>query len=446
MPKIAKAMNDKQVQALLRKPDNKPHYVGGVQGLYLQVNVLKSGNVSATWYLRVEIDGKKSKKSLGQYPDITLLQARTKAAELREQFAKGINPFEIEKEKKRQEKAKAKQKKKDDITFESALSEYLDYKQARDWKHGESTRIKEERRIRNHLASLMPLALSAIEPEDVAAAVMPIWCNKAQTADRVLGLIHGYFKWAMTVKKCRPRGINPAESQWIKDLLPPESKRKKEIPMPALSVEQLPPFMKALHERAKTHLSALCTEFAVLTCVRSKNVREMRWSQLDDDLTLWEIDATEMKIDRNGQHKIPLSKQAKAIIEKAKTLAIDPIYVFPSERVQGKPLSNSALNVVIKDLHAIEVKAGREGWIDRKQTKEEKKPRIAVQHGISRATFKTWAEGSRQDQRAVELILHHDIDPRLKSSYDRAEDIPHKAKVLQNWADFCYSEIDKKGK
>lgn len=112
MPKIAKAMNDKQVQALLRKPDNKPHYVGGVQGLYLLVNTLKSGNVSATWYLRVEIDGKKSKKSLGQYPDITLLQARTKAAELREQFARGLNPFEVEKEKKRQEKAKAKQKKK----------------------------------------------------------------------------------------------------------------------------------------------------------------------------------------------------------------------------------------------------------------------------------------------------------------------------------------------
>lgn len=444
MPKIAKAMNDKQVQALLRKPDNKPHYVGGVQGLYLLVNTLKSGNVSATWYLRVEIDGKKSKKSLGQYPDITLLQARTKAAELREQFAKGINPFEIEKEKKRQEKAKAKQKKKDDITFESALSEYLDYKQARDWKHAESTRIKEERRIRNHLASLMPLALSAIEPEDIAAAVMPIWCNKAQTADRVLGLIRGYFKWAMTVKKCRPRGINPADSQWIKDLLPPASKRKQEEHMPALPVEQLPPFMKALHERAKTHLSALCTEFAVLTCVRSKNVREMRWSQLDDDLTIWEIDAEEMKISRNGQHKIPLSKQAKAIIRKAREMTIDAVYVFPSERRQGKPLSNSTLNVVIKDLHTIEVKAGREGWIDKEQTKKQGKPRIAVQHGICRATFNTWAESTRQDERAVELILHHDIEPRLKSAYDRSEDLPYKAKVLQNWADFCYSEIDKK--
>ena len=444
MPKIAKAMNDKQVQALLRKPDNKPHYVGGVQGLYLQVNVLKSGNVSATWYLRVEIDGKKFKKSLGQYPDITLLQARSKASELREQFARGLNPFETEKERKRLEKVKAKQNEINEVTFESALSEYLDYKQERDWKHAESTRIKEERRIRNHLASLMPLALSAIEPEDIAAAVMPIWCNKAQTADKVLGLIRGYFKWAMTVKKCRPRGINPADSQWLNDLLPPASKRKQEEHMPALSVEQLPPFMKALHERAKTHLSALCTEFAVLTCVRSKNVREIRWSQLDDDLTIWEIDAEEMKISRNGQHKIPLSKQAKAIIRKAREMAIDPVYVFPSERRQGKPLSNSTLNVVIKDLHAIEVKAGREGWIDKEQTKKQGSPRIAVQHGICRATFKTWAESTRQDERAVELILHHDIEPRLKSAYDRSEDLPYKAKVLQNWADFCYSEIDKK--
>ena len=99
--------------------------------------------------------------------------------------------------------------------------------------------------------------------------------------------------------------------------------------------------------------------------------------------------------------------------------------------------------MVIKDLHTLEIKAGREGWIDRKKTKQQKKPCIAVQHGISRATFKTWSESTRQDVKATELILHHDVGGRLKSAYDRDESMKYKKEVLQNWADFCYSLINK---
>ena len=174
-------------------------------------------------------------------------------------------------------------------------------------------------------------------------------------------------------------------------------------------------------------MSALCLEFAILTCSRSANVRQMRWEQFSEDLSLWEIDAEEMKITRNGQHKIPLSEQAKAILVEAKSRTFDDVWAFPSERKAGYPLSNSTLNQAIRSLHAVEVKSGREGWIDREQSKREKKPVVAVQHGISRATFKTWAEGTRQDSRAVELVLHHEIDPRLRGAYDRSDDMKYKA-------------------
>ena len=56
--------------------------------------------------------------------------------------------------------------------------------------------------------------------------------------------------------------------------------------------------------------------------------------------------------------------------------------------------------------------------------------------------IETWAHGTRQDERAVALILHHDVDPRLKSAYDRSEDLPHKRKVLDAWGKFCFSECE----
>lgn len=440
MNKTIKTMTDREVLARSKKVGS--HVVGGVKGLTLRVRQNASGTLSALWLVRIQADGKDRKKSLGSYPAISLSKARELAAKFTATFSDGRDPFQEAEEKKQTKKRKTAQKAKEAVTFEAALSEWLDYKQERDWKHKEETRIKEEKRIRNHLGLLMPLSLSAITPENVADALRPIWCERKATADRLLIYIRGYLRWAMTVKKCRERSYNPAELQFIEDLLPPTNQRKKEVPMPALSVEQMPLFMKAVHERAKTHLSALCLEFAILTCSRSANVRQMRWEQFSEDLSLWEIDAEEMKITRNGQHKIPLSRQAKMVLQEVKARCFDEEWAFPSERKAGYPLSNSTLNQAIRSLHAVEIKAGREGWIDREQSKREKVPVVAVQHGISRATFKTWAEGTRQDTRAVELVLHHEIDPRLRGAYDRSEDMEQKATVLQNWADFCYSMID----
>lgn len=85
----------------------------------------------------------------------------------------------------------------------------------------------------------------------------------------------------MTVKKCRPRGINPADSQWLTPLLPAENKRKQEEHFPALDPDQLPQLIKALMALGST--SALCTAFAILTCTRSNNVRSMRWDQISED-------------------------------------------------------------------------------------------------------------------------------------------------------------------
>ena len=190
--------------------------------------------------------------------------------------------------------------------------------------------------------------------------------------------------------------------------------------------------------------SALCTAFAILTCTRSNNVRSMRWDQISEDGQLWSIDAIDMKVTANGQHLIPLSAEAQRIIQHQRefSLCLDSPYVFGSYRNNGAPLSNMTMNVLIQRLHSKEVAEGREGWIDRKQTKDKGKPVIAVQHAISRATFETWAHGMRQDERAVALILHHDVDPRLKSAYDRSEDLPHKRKVLDAWGKFCFSECE----
>jgi len=66
----------------------------------------------------------------------------------------------------------------------------------------------------------------------------------------------------------------------------------------------------ALRDRDTVNARAL--EFAILTAARPGEVRFARWDEIDPDLVVWTIPAPRMKARR--QHKVPLSKPARAIL------------------------------------------------------------------------------------------------------------------------------------
>ena len=76
MPKLAK-----ELQALTVSKLTAPglHFVGGVQGLALQVI-----GGSRAWLLRATIAGRRRDMGLGPYPEVTLAKAHAKAREARE--------------------------------------------------------------------------------------------------------------------------------------------------------------------------------------------------------------------------------------------------------------------------------------------------------------------------------------------------------------------------
>ena len=165
----------------------------------------------------------------------------------------------------------------------------------------------------------------------------------------------------------------------------------------------------------------------------------MKWADLDLKRKLWIIPAEEMKIRANGQHIVPLSRQVLDLINIQAGMKRSE-YVFSSRT--DKPFSDIAMSQVIKRMHSEEKARGREGWIDREASKAQGREVIAVQHAISRASFETWAQGLRKDSRTIALCLHHDVDTKLNSAYDRDKSIEQKRELLQEWADFCYSKVE----
>ncbi len=127
MPRQVTPLTDSAIKAA--KPREKPYKLTDGQGLYLDIKP----NGSKLWRFKYRFAGtEKTPLSLGAYPDLSLVKARQKRAEAREQLAGGIDPGE-------QRKADRQAQKASGLTFEMMAREWFAYNSPR-W--AESTRYK----------------------------------------------------------------------------------------------------------------------------------------------------------------------------------------------------------------------------------------------------------------------------------------------------------------
>ena len=81
------------VKVRTAKPDDKSYKLSDIDGLYLLVHMTGG----KWWRFRYRFGGKEKLLSLGTYPEISLLDARTRRDEARRQIAHGIDPSSLRK-------------------------------------------------------------------------------------------------------------------------------------------------------------------------------------------------------------------------------------------------------------------------------------------------------------------------------------------------------------
>lgn len=87
----------------------------------------------------------------------------------------------------------------------------------------------------------------------------------------------------------------------------PKTRRKGKVrgPHPSLPYEDLPAFMRNL--AGIDSVSARMLETTILSCARTNEVINMRWTNIDLDRALWRVPRELMKMDRD--HVVPLPGQ-----------------------------------------------------------------------------------------------------------------------------------------
>lgn len=395
------ARKKEKLTAVAVRNMSKSGLYGDGDGLYLQVTEAKA----KTWIFRFMLAGRRRDMGLGPAGDrnVTLAEARDKAADARKLVRDGIDPIEARKSAKLAalaELAKA-------MTFKQCAEAYIKAHEA-GWQNAKHAAQWTSTLTTYAFPVIGELPVSAVDTGLVMKVLEPIWTTKTETASRLRGRIESVLDWA-TVRHYRA-GENPARWKGHLDhLLPAKAKVQKAGHHAALPYDQIGDFMVALRRQGGAGARAL--EFAILTAARTGEVTGATWDEIDLDKRLWTIPAERMKAGK--EHRVPLSEPALAILRDMEKLR-DSDFVFPGGKAQ-RPLSNMALLTTLRRMKRTDVTA----------------------HGF-RSTFRDWAaEQTNFAHEVAEMTLAHSVGDKVEAAYRRGDLFDKRRQLMDVWAGYC---------
>lgn len=391
MARLQNKLSDVSVKAAKK---SGRHSDGG--GLYLNVSPSGSKSWLFMWSINVaRPDGSKGQKrfemGLGSYPGISLARARAMAGEHRQIVAEGGNPI-------------AARDKDEEPTFAEATTKFL-ASMEKSWRN-EKHRAQWRSTLDTYCSTINSKRVSSIGTEDVLAALNPIWTQKAETASRLRGRIERVLDF------CKVRGWRDGENPavWrghLKNVLPARAKLTRGHHK-AMPYQDAPAFMERV--RNAEAMAARVLEFAILTAARSGEAYEAEWSEIDFVSQVWTVPKERMKMGK--EHRVPLSTQAVALLERLKETSDGKGYIFPGQR-KGRPLSNMAMAKFLDRL----------------------KVNVTV-HGF-RSSFRDWAGDATSFSRDLaEAALAHIVGNETEAAYRRSDALEKRRKLMQAWADY----------
>lgn len=352
------------------------YYDTKMRGLALRVT---SSNIKAFVVYRW-VNGKPERITLGRFPDLTIEQARKKAAEVNAVIATGKNP--------REEIKLAKS----ESTFEELFNYYLENFSK---VHKMKTYKKEKQKYDRFLIKWRNYKLSEITTTKITELHAEIGNHNGRyEANRVLALLSIVFnkakEWGYYSNENPAKGIKKFEEQERERFLHPD---------------ELPRFFQALEEEPNKIIRDYIF-ISLLTGARRANVLSMQWKDISFEGREWKLIET-----KNGKPQtIPLMEEAINLLTQRKILAPkNNPYVFPSFGRTG---------------HLAEPKRGWQRILDRANIKDLRL------HDLRR-TFGSWQARTGSSLTIIVKSLNHkspvstaiyarlDLDP-VRESMEKA--------------------------
>jgi integrase len=395
MPKAAIPLNDKRIKAL--KPKAKRYLIADGGGLVLEV--MTSG--SMVWRYRYSLNRKQQPLvTIGDYPAVSLQDARIRARRYAEIVAGGVSPIADAKKDRGAAKTIDSVRAYGDFWYESEIAtKSLSYRTV--------TRRALDKDIYPAIGNK---ALAEVNAGDVLAI-----CDKvkgrgaSQMALFTRNVVKRMYEYAISRQAAT---MNPGQQLVARYIATPQSRTR------VLSPDEVGTVLRTVYTSNMSRAYKLALHLLVVTMVRKSELIESEWSEFDLDEGVWRIPAERMK--KNREHWVYLSAQAVSMLRELRTLSHSQRFVFPMRRgYEDRPIAKSTLNQAVRAMES------------------------DVQHFVIhdfRRTASTHLHEMDQSSGAIEKALAHSING-IKGVYNRAEYATQRRKIMQLWADFVDAQI-----
>lgn len=375
------------------KPTNSPYKLADGGGLH----VLVTATGKKLFQFRFRLASKESTYAIGEYPIVTLSEARELCKEAQRHVRDGKNPSQV-RFNARQEMAAAGRN-----TFRLVAEDWIAYTKD-SWSSGYAKQVNAT--LDNHVFS----ALGRRPIRDISAGEIRVLILKIEaSAPSVAVLIRLWcsqiFRFAV--------GRDLADGDPIfalKGVLKPRRIEHRYN----LSKSEIRGLLKKLQSAPGTQEVNIAIRLLLLTFVRPGELREAKWSEIDLVEGEWRIPSSRMKMKK--PHFVPLSKQAISLFKELQVGTSNSL-VFPNVRDPKRPMSPTTFNRFLERLNlGIPFSA----------------------HGF-RATASTLLHENSYPTEIIELQLAHTDRNQTRRSYNHAKRIPERKKMMQEWGDLVQS-------
>ena len=385
-------LNDPLIRGLKAEARARKYFDGG--GLFLFIPT--SG--SKLWRMSYRFEGKSKLLSFGDYPTLSLKDARERRDAAKKLLAQGIDPSEHKREA-RKARLTAQRDSFQNVArewHETRLAEFSD-------KHRGTVMYRLETYI---FPGIGAKHIAGLDTQDILAVIKPLEQKGCyETSRRLLQIINQVFRYAIVTGRAKH---NIAAD--LRGALRPRKVTHRAALVEPGKVGQLLRDIDAY----EGYFPLVCAlKLAPLVFTRPTELRAAQWKEFDLDDREWRIPAERMKMRR--QHIVPLSTQAVSILADLYDATGDGAYLFPSIRTATRPISDATM------LNALR----RMGY---------QKQEMSV-HGF-RSIASTLLNELGYNRDWIERQLAHGEANDVRAAYNYAEYLPERRRMMQEWSDY----------
>jgi integrase len=364
------------------------------KGLYLLV----TATGSKLWRLKYRIDGKEKKLALGSYPEVGLKEARARRDAARRSAQAGIDPSILKREARIAKQTAASN------TFGGIAEEFI---AKLDAEGKAAVTIAKARWLLTKLSpALGNRPIAEITPHELLAVLKKVErMGQRETARRLRSFSSRVFRYAVATARASIDPAQPLQGA----LVSPVAKHHAAITDPIAFGKLL----RAIEGYSGQPVTKLALRFTPHVYQRPGEVRKAEWTEIDFDKALWTIPAERMK--QRQPHRVPLSKQALAILREAAELSGGGRFVFPKLGSPLKPMCENAINGALR----------RMGY----------GPDDMTAHGFRSTASSLLNESGKWTADAIERALSHADGNQVRAAYHRGAHWPERVEMAQWWSD-----------